>query len=152
MVATLDVKFRVNNSGLNEVKKACKILNKKLQVGYFSNAFVVEKAYDNEFGSYEKDIPERGFMRHAANFYGKNILEDSATSLGLGEFTLENAKYVVSLLGKNMKNAIQDSIDTVSSWSIYPHNSPTTIEYKGFDRPLYFTGEMRNSIEIREGK
>ena len=152
MVATVDVKFRVNNSGLNEVKKACKVLDKKLQVGYFSNPFVVEKASDNEFGSYEKDIPTRPFMQRAVDFYGKDTLEYAANSLGFGDFDVKNAKDTMETLGKGFKHAIQESIETASEWSIYSHNSPSTIEFKGFDRPLIYTGEMHDSVEIREAK
>jgi len=152
MVATVDVKFKVNNSGLNEVKKACKVLNKKLQVGYFSNSFVVEKAADNEFGSYEKDIPPRGFIQRAVDYYGKDSLEYAAESLAFGDFNVRNVKEAFKTLGKGFKHAIEESIETVAEWSIYPHNSPATIEMKGFDRPLIYTGEMHDSVEIREAK
>ena len=158
MVVTVSCKINIDNSGLKEVLKACNEFKKKIRVGYLTNYELAYKASQNELsgtgvlddGS-KIDIPARPFVTHAMDTYQNTILNAGNSFLEDG-FTTKNVKDKMLSVAQNARDAIGVSIEDVQIWSKYPHNSPRTIEQKGFDMPLVDTGAMRDGVEYKIGE
>lgn len=155
MVSTVTYKITNNTNGIKDLLKACEVLKQKVRVGYFSGNKSLEKAVANHEGGVGQyadgdyvDIPRRPFLSHAMDTYGEEIFKNVGAVLEEG-FTEKNAKEALKEAGKNGINITKFSIDTVKDWSRYPHNSKKTISYKGFDQPLFETGEMKESVEFK---
>ena len=151
MEFTLDVKLDM--SGLEPIKKACKALSKTVEVGILHNAEEAEIAELQhnggigvyQYGPYEGEevsVPPRPFLMRAMEHNGKEILEDNASLLK--NFNESEAKTVLNRVGDMSKFVVQKEIDYIASMG---GNSPRTIATKGKDSPLIDTGKMRASIE-----
>lgn len=163
MVFAVDCKVKLDNSGLKEVLKACEEFKKSIKVGYLTDSELAHKAAINHLGTYatgeqgvfedgEKiDIPARPFITHAIDEYKETIKNAGNTFLEAG-FTKNNAKEKMITVAQYARDAIKLSIEEASSWSYPSHNSPRTIERKGFDRPLIDTGAMRDGVEYSIGE
>ena len=158
MVVAVDCKIKLDNSGLKEVLKACKEFKKPIKVGYLNNQNLVEKASLNHFGGTgvfddgEKiEIPPRPFISHAMDEFSNTIL-NSGNLFIEKEFTKDSVQDKMLSVAQNARDAIKLSIDEAGSWSYPPHNSPRTIERKGFDQPLVDTGAMRDGVEYSIGE
>lgn len=157
MVFAVDCKVKLDNSGLKEVLKACKEFKKSIKVGYLTDGELAEKAALNHFGGTgvfedgEKiEVPPRPFISHAMDEFGNTVLSAGNTFIE-EEFTTKSIKDKMVSVAQNARDAIQLSIEDIS-WSQYPHNSPRTIERKGFDQPLVNTGAMRDGVEFSIGE
>lgn len=157
MVFAVDCKVKLDNSGLKEVLKACKEFKKSIKVGYLTDGELAEKAALNHFGGTgvfedgEKiEVPPRPFISHAMDEFGKTVLSAGNTFIE-EEFTTKSVKDKMVSVAQNARDAIRLSIEDIS-WSQYPHNSPRTIERKGFDQPLVNTGAMRDGVEYSIGE
>ncbi len=114
----------------------------EVDVGFFDerNATV---GFFNEFGT--REVPERPFMRTA---FDRNLPQMTALFkklLGNVADGKTSKRAAGLVLGKKMKKLITDSI---SSWST-PPNASSTIERKGFNRPLVDTGQMLKSVTFK---
>lgn len=158
MVFAVDCKVKLDNSGLKEVLKACKEFKKSIKVGYLNNGELAYKAALNHFGGVgtfedgEKiDVPARPFIPHAIDEFQNTIL-NSGNSFIEEEFTKDNVKDKMVSVAENARDAIKLSIEEAGSWSEFPHNSPRTVQRKGFDQPLVYTGAMRDGVEFSIGE
>lgn len=158
MVVTVSCKINIDNSGLKEILKACNEFKKKIRVGYLTNSDLAYKASQNELGGTgvlddgsKIDIPPRPFITHAMDSYKNNIL-NSGNNFLEKEFNTNSVKEKMISVAQNARDAIGVSIEDVQIWSKYPHNSPRTIEQKGFDMPLVDTGAMRDGVEYKIGE
>ncbi len=103
---------------------------------------VAAVAFWNEFGT--SDIPPRPFFRgmiarESTTWPGK--MAALAKSSG-------NAEQVLGALGADIKGALQQSINDMST----PANAQSTEDAKGFNKPLIDTGVMINSITFKVNK
>ena len=104
---------------------------------------VAAVAYWNEFG--KEGQPPRPFFRQM-------IAAESPTWAGkmakLAKVTDYDGKKVLALMGEDIKGALQQSINDFAT----PGLAPSTIEQKGFAKPLIDTSHMLNSIsyEVKE--
>ncbi|MFJ4352729.1 hypothetical protein ACIPZ5_17720 [Pseudomonas sp. NPDC089428] len=142
------IKTKLDMRGLdNLAKRLVTLARTKTEIGFFDGAYddgmpVAQVAAMNEFGT--RFHPDRPFMqetlqekRHA--IVAMLIQAARATVLNRG-----GARSIMQLLGKMLTDEIKITI------SNYPgHNSPSTIARKGFDRPLYDTGKMLESVKFR---
>ena len=159
MVVAVNCNIKLDNSGLKEVLKACNEFKKKIMVGYLTNSELANKAAQNEFGADngvlengEKiSIPPRPFITHAMDLYKNDILNSGNIFLEK-DFNKNSVKEKMISVAQNARDAIGVSIEDVQTWSRYPHNSPRTIEQKGFDLPLVNTGAMRDGVEYKIGE
>lgn len=137
--------------GLDNLARRLKTLAAtKLKVGFFEEDKyedgipVAQVAAYNEFGT--RFHPERPFMQetiHDKQTRAKLIkaLAKAATATITGK---GNARAILATLGKLFAEEIKITIAN------YPgNNSATTIERKGFDRPLYDTGKMLESVKFK---
>ncbi len=137
--------------GLDNLARRLKTLAAtKVKVGFFEEDKyedgipVAQVAAYNEFGT--RFHPERPFMQetiHDKQTRAKLIkaLAKAATATITGK---GNARAILATLGKLFAEEIKITIAS------YPgNNSATTIERKGFDRPLYDTGKMLESVKFK---
>lgn len=109
----------------------------------------VEIAGVHEFGSAERNIPERSFIRSTFDeqertfFYSAMILMDKII---IGRTKLRDA---LEQLGFIVQNSIVEKITTLKT----PPLSPKTIAAKGSTKPLIDEGRLRASIsfEVKRG-
>lgn len=98
---------------------------------------VAQVAFWNEFGTSRS--PSRPFFRHmiAEQSPGWGVMAGKAA-----KFYQYNGTQVLQLMGEKISEQLQQSI---VGWK-EPPNAQSTIENKGFDKPLIHTGHMQNSI------
>lgn len=103
------------------------------------------KAAMNEYGT--EKIPQRPFLRTAANRYGKSwgAKSQKAIQAVMQGMPINQA---TELVGMQMKADISKTL-TSGPWT---PNSAATIAKKGSSRPLIDTGELRASINYRVEK
>jgi hypothetical protein len=114
--------------------------NTKLK-SYSDISEVASVAFFNEYGT--KDIPERPFMRPMFTEGNKELTELKTSlykKLTRGELTVKTYYNLLGLWGKKF---IQNKIVSIRT----PENSDKTIEIKGFDNPLIWSGQMKNSVQ-----
>lgn len=151
MESTIDIKLDM--SGLEPIKKACKELSKTVEVGILHNAEeaqIADLQHNGGVGIYqygpyegqEVNVPPRPFLMAAMEHNGREILKENAKLLK--NFTVDEAKTVLNRVGDMSKFVTQCEIDSIASAG---GNSLRTIETKGKDSPLIDTGKMRASIE-----
>lgn len=114
-----------------------------LQVGFLQGATyadgtpVAQVAFWNEYGT--TISPARPFFR-------RMIASESpgwgAKLAGAAKFTNYDGVRAMSLLGEDIAGALQQSIAT---WQD-PPNAKSTVERKGFNKPLIETSHMQNSV------
>lgn len=117
----------------------------KVSIGFFEGATypdgtpVPAVAYWNEFGRPEHGQPPRPFFR-------KMIAKESSTwgvkMAHLAKATDYDGEKVLSLMGEDIKGALQQSINDFET----PGLAPSTIAAKGFAKPLIDTSVMLNAI------
>lgn len=151
MESTINVKL--DFSGLEPIKKACKILSKRVEVGILHDSEEAQigalQHYGGEgvyqYGPYEGQtvqVPPRPFLSSPMEREGRDILKAYAGLLR--NFNEETANTVLEQVGKASQFVVQNEIDRIAAQG---GNSPRTIETKGKDSPLIDTGKMRASIE-----
>lgn len=106
------------------------------------NEDVALRATVNEFGSPEKNIPERSFLRKTFDEKRtplRDVQKRALSRVIAGKITVEEG---LSIIGQWFQREVQRTItDTYS-----PPNAPSTIAKKGSSHPLIDTGEMRQAI------
>jgi len=142
---------KLDMRGLVNLAKRMQTLAKtKTQVGFFEDSVyddgmpVATVAAYNEFGT--RFHPERPFMQETLQdkLTVKKIisvlkLAAQASIQGNG-----SARAIMATLGRIVAEEIKITIAN------YPgSNSPRTVAEKGFDRPLYDTGKMLESVKFK---
>jgi len=132
---------------LEEIMK--RLESKTLVVGFMSNATypdgtsVAVVAANNEYGN-QKQV--------ARPFFRQMVAKESPTWAGkIGNALIASnydADKALEMVGEDVKGALQESIRDFTT----PALAQSTIDKKGFSKPLIDTGHMLNSItyEIRE--
>ncbi len=117
-----------------------------LSVGFMNGATypdgtpVAAVAFWNEFGNI--NAPARPFFRR--------MIEAEASTWGpkmtmLAKSSNYDGNVVLSLMGEDIKGALQQSINDLTS----PPLAQSTIDRKGFSKPLIDTSHMINSITYK---
>ena len=146
--------MKVNKKTGIDIKKMAKNLaNMKVQVGFLSSAkyedgkSVAQVAMSNEYGVPQKRQPPRPFMRQALKKSGEwkktfdfMIKKDFVRG---GDF-----KTSFNTLGLVVKGDIKTSIKELTS----PALAQSTIDKKGFSKPLIDTGYMLDSVNYEVSK
>jgi hypothetical protein len=123
----------------------------EVSVGFMAGATypegtpVAAVAFWNEYGVPSHNQPPRPFFRQM-------IAAESPTWPGkmakLAKATDYDGDKVLALMGEDIKGALQQSINEFQS----PPLAPSTIEAKGFAKPLIDTSHMLNSITYEVNK
>ena len=106
---------------------------------------VAAVAFWNEYGVPSHNQPPRPFFRQM-------IAAESPTWPGkmakLAKATDYDGDRVLALMGEDIKGALQKSINDLQA----PALAPSTVEAKGFGKPLIDTSHMLNSVsyEVKE--
>lgn len=146
------VNIKLDFSGMQEVEKACKALDRNVKVGILNDAEEAQIGYLQHFGGTGKytygkykgkevEVPARPFISAPAEHFSGTALKAGAESFN---FTEKDADRVLNAIGDSMATVMKNLINSNGHYP--PPNSPRTIETKGFDHPLIDTGKMRDSI------
>ncbi|WP_137188418.1 hypothetical protein [Pseudomonas asiatica] len=150
MISTkVDTKLDLRGLG-NLAKRLTTLARTKAEVGFFQgDAYddgtpVAQVAAYNEYGT--RFHPQRPFMQETlenkTNLQAIIKLMKQAARASI--LNTGGARSLMQLLGKLVADEIKVTIAN------YPgHNSPQTIATKGFDRPLFDTGKMLESVRFR---
>ncbi|WP_413791222.1 MULTISPECIES: hypothetical protein [unclassified Pseudomonas] len=144
---------KLDMRGLVNLAKRMQTLAKtKTKVGFFEDSVyddgmpVAQVAAYNEYGT--RFHPERPFMQET--------LQDKLTIKKI--ISVLKLAATASIQGKGSARAIMATLGRIVAEEIkitianYPgHNSARTIAAKGFDRPLYDTGKMLESVKFKVG-
>ena len=143
-------------SGADGVMKALEDIARKMGGGEVSVGFMAGATYPdgtpvaavafwNEYGVPSHNQPPRPFFRQM-------IAKESPTWPGkmakLAKATDYDGDKVLTLMGEDIKGALQQSINEFQS----PPLASSTIEAKGFAKPLIDTSHMLNSITYEVNK
>lgn len=136
--------------GSDAVMKALEDIAKRMGGGEVSVGFmegatypegtpVAAVAFWNEYGVPSHNQPPRPFFRQM-------IAAESPTWPGkmakLAKATDYDGDRVLALMGEDIKGALQKSINDLQA----PALTPSTVEAKGFGKPLIDTSHMLNSV------
>lgn len=95
-----------------------------------------------EFGSPEKKIPERSFMRSSFDENNKDWNSVALNQVGLVIDGRKDAQTAMNTIGVVMQRDIQKKIID----GPFAPNAPATVKQKGSARPLVDSSRMRQSI------
>ena len=146
--------MKVNKKTSLDIKKMAKNLDKmKVEAGFFSSAIyedgtsVAEVAMINEYGVPQKGQPPRPFMRQALKKSGEwkktfdfMVQKDFARG---GDF-----KTPFDTLGLVVQGDIKTSIKELTA----PALAQSTIDNKGFPKPLIHDGYMLDAVNYEVSK
>lgn len=107
---------------------------------------LVQAAHTNEFGYEPMKIPERSFIRSAADENAGEILawQERSVDKILGLRSTVPAE--LEAIGESMKVRIQHKIQA----GPFAPNADYTVQKKGHDMPLVETGQLFESIQHKE--
>lgn len=97
----------------------------------------------NEFGSADKRIPERSFIRSTTDDERRRVNAMIARLKIPVLVGLLSTRKALSIVGVYMKGRIQNKIATLQT----PSNAPSTIARKGSSNPLIDKGQLRQKID-----
>ncbi len=149
-------------SGADGVMKALEDIARKMGGGEVSVGFMAGATYPdgtpvaavafwNEFGKGVQS-EEGNYFQMPRPFFRQMIAKESPTWPGkmakLAKATDYDGDKVLALMGEDIKGALQQSINEFQS----PPLAPSTIEAKGFAKPLIDTSHMLNSVTYEVDK
>jgi hypothetical protein len=111
----------------------------KLKLGFLDTAtypdgsYVASVAFNNEFGN--ENQPPRPFFRSM-------IANTNVTQMLINLLRHNSPEKALALLGEELKGKLQQSINDLME----PHLAQSTIDAKGFSKPLIDTSHMINSV------
>ena len=119
--------------------------NGYVDVGFMENATypdgtgVAEVAFTNEFGVPSQNQPPRPFFR--------NMIEEEKETWGpkmarMAGPTNYDGEVILGLMGEDIKDALKESINEL----VEPRLAQSTIDKKGFDKPLIDSNHMHDSV------
>ena len=137
-------------TGSDGVMKALEDIARKMgggavSVGFMSGATypdgtsVAAVAFRNEYGMPSQHQPPRPFFRQMIAAESPTWPDKMAK---LAKATDYDGDKVLALMGEDIKGALQQSINEFQS----PPLAPSTVEAKGFAKPLIDTSHMLNSV------
>ena len=164
----MSAKVTVNKSGWNRLKKhLLKQAQSEVRVGWFQdqrygpengNLQMAQVANWNEFGGINGPdsqfpgarTPARPFMRV---WYKDFLKEDDGVMLGMKllaatAFSRGDVGQALGLIGPVGRTALQETMMRFDD----PLNSPATEDLKGFNDPLYETGQLIMNVDFRVSK
>lgn len=143
-------------TGSDGVMKALENIARKMgggevAVGFMEGATypdgtpVAAVAFWNEFGIPEREQPARPFFRQMIAAESPTWPDKMAK---LAKATDYDSARVLGLMGEDIQGALKKSINDLQS----PPLAPSTVEAKGFAKPLIDTSHMLNSVtyEVKE--
>lgn len=104
---------------------------------------VAEIAVVNEFGTEDKRVPERSFLRSTFEEKREDLVKLGAHLFGLviaGKMKLDRA---LGIMGATLASEVKNKI---TGTELPPPNAPSTIARKGSDHPLVDTGRLVGAI------
>lgn len=101
---------------------------------------VAAVAFWNEYG--KPDQPPRPFFRR---MIAAESPEWGRKMAGIAKATNYDGTRTLALMGEDIRGALQQSINTLTE----PALAPSTIEAKGFAKPLIDTSHMLNSVTYK---
>jgi len=119
-----------------------------VEVGFMSEATypdgtpVAAVAFWNEYGNPEQNRPPRPFFRGMIAKESPGWANKMAKLAKASDY--DGAK-VFGLMGEDIKGALQQSINDFTE----PGLAPSTVEAKGFAKPLIDTAHMLNSVDYK---
>lgn len=119
--------------------------NGYVDVGFMENATypdgtgVAEVAFTNEFGVPSKGQPPRPSFRNMIEKEKDTWPEKMGRMAGPANY---DGEVILGLIGDDIKGALQQSINEL----VEPRLKQSTIDKKGFDKPLIDSSHMINSI------
>ena len=149
-------------SGADGVMKALEDIARKMgggevAVGFMAGATypdgtpVAAVAFWNEFGKGVQS-EEGNYFQMPRPFFRQMIAKESPAWPGkmakLAKATDYDGDKVLAIMGEDIKGALQQSINEFQS----PPLAPSTIEAKGFAKPLIDTSHMLNSVTYEVDK
>lgn len=137
-------------SGSDEIMRALEKIAAEMGGGEVSAGFmegsnypdgtpVAAVAFWNEMGDPANNRPARPFFRQMIEKESPTWVSkfsNAAQATGL------NAKQALGMMGEDIRGALEQSITDFTS----PGLAQSTIDAKGFEKPLIDTGHMKNSI------
>jgi len=99
----------------------------------------------NEFGTRDGTIPARPAMRRAVRL--PDFLGGFREGVEAIVYRHMSTKMALDMGGDQAANVMERSYATARGWA--RGNAPSTIKKKGFDNPLYDTGETQDAIAFR---
>ena len=146
MVFTVETKVRTSTAGFRKLLKELEQATKTVAVSGVINGDenATEAAVLNEFGGKgfypdgsEVMVPSRSFVQAPVELNAKQIVD-----AGLNEIDFEKKPNLMNALRKMgekaselQAKALESNGEGIPGWQ--KHNSPRTIDVKGFDKPLY---------------
>lgn len=140
------MQLKVSEAVERKLKEIASKMSGSLEVGFLENATypdgtpVAAVAFWNEFGT--ANAPARPFFRQM-------IAKESPSWAGkiakLAVATGDDGPKVLALMGEDIDGALKQSINDFTS----PALAQSTIDRKGFDKPLIDTSHMVNSTGYR---
>ena len=140
---TIKVTVHKNRFNLDNMRDGIVRIGWFQQNRYDDNTPVAAVARWNEFGT--GNIPSRPFMRPVLHSQKQTILENLRHQYQMAIRNNQNTTKVLHLIGEDVRWRIQSQILATTT----PPNAPSTIKAKGFNKPLYDTGFMLNSVNYQ---
>jgi hypothetical protein len=108
----------------------------------FTNA---EIAVVHEFGSVNRGIPQRSFLRMPIEFKKRDLIRFLGSSKIKELFEAGEIKNIFKYLGVEAENIIRDAFHSrgFGQWAL---NSAATIKMKGSDSPLIDTSQLQRAV------
>ena len=144
----MPVEIITKDLGWKKIEKTFKGAGVSLTVGIHGSAGSQEVLIGtvHEFGSPERGIPERSFMRSTFNTKREELYEQMEKAIADG-FRGVRLDRSLGRIGLGMVAAIQATIRNRETVGPEPQaNKPATIARKGSDTPLIDTGRLIASI------
>ncbi|WP_116892083.1 hypothetical protein [Pseudomonas syringae] len=141
---------KLNTRGLdNLAKRVIALARLKVKTGFFEDTYedgvpVAQVAAWNEYGT--RFHPQRPFMQESLEQAKQKIIQALKLAFKSAIKGDRASRRIMKSLGALV---VKEMKATISS---YPGgNSPSTIARKGFDRPLFETGKMIESVKFKIG-
>jgi len=154
---------KVDLSGLKKLKTHLKKLeakeiewgflygtHSKADLSYAALAWMLEEGVRSNFGGWS--IPPRPAFKSTISTIKNTKLFDYEMQKDISNFMYGKvtANYLLNETGKFATSLHKDTMTSwISSGSQYKHNSPITIEIKGFDMPFVDTGELVQNVKYQ---
>lgn len=139
----MNVRVRRNKYNTKNIREGIVRVGWFSQHRYSDGLPVASVAVFNEYGT--PTAPARPFVRPVIHGQKQMILENLKHHYKSALRNNTNTNKVLALIGEDVKWRIQAQILATNT----PPNAPSTIKAKGFNKPLYDTGFMLNSVSYQ---
>lgn len=139
----MNVRVRRNKYNTKNIREGIVRVGWFSQHRYSDGLPVAAVAVFNEYGT--PTAPARPFVRPVVHGQKQTILENLKHHYKTALRNNTNTNKVLTLIGEDVKWRIQAQILATNT----PPNAPSTIKAKGFNKPLYDTGFMLNSVSYQ---